>query len=139
MQEQNLPTPIAPEGSRPATVESTPNLVNNEQLPNVLPKPEVRLAPGESVNQNTHAPQFPQASLPQPITQQPAEPQSGLTKDSSLPAVADDVDLIEKVWVEKAKTIVKRTKDDPYQQEKKVSSLQEDYQKKRYGKDKTNG
>jgi len=53
----------------------------------------------------------------------------------SGPAVADDVDVIEKEWVDKAKTIVNNHRHDPYNQEKEASKLQADYLKKRYGKD----
>jgi hypothetical protein len=51
------------------------------------------------------------------------------------PAIADDVDVIEKEWVDKAKTIVDTHRHDPYNQEKEASKLQADYLKKRYGKD----
>lgn len=57
-------------------------------------------------------------------------PQSG----NDSPAVADDVDVIEKEWVDRAKKIVEETKDDPHQQEIAVNQLQADYLMKRYGK-----
>jgi hypothetical protein len=50
------------------------------------------------------------------------------------PLIADDVDVIEKEWVDKAKKIVNATKEDPYNQEKEVSRLQADYLMKRYNK-----
>ncbi len=50
------------------------------------------------------------------------------------PTIADDVDVIEKEWVDKAKSIVSSTKDNPHMQEKEVSKLQADYLMKRYGK-----
>lgn len=53
---------------------------------------------------------------------------------SASPAVADDVDVIEKEWVDKAKKIVDSTKDNPRAQEKEVSKLQAEYLMKRYGK-----
>ncbi len=71
--------------------------------------------------------------------QQPV--QSNSTDDStvvssvSTPAIADDVDLIEKEWVEKAKEIVYKTKDNPYLQSKALSEVKADYIKKRYNKD----
>lgn len=75
---------------------------------------------------------------PAPQAQQPVAPAPvGSTTDtqqSSAPAIADDVDVIEKEWVDKAKKIVSTTKDDPYEQEKEVSKLQADYLMKRYGK-----
>lgn len=55
--------------------------------------------------------------------------------DDDAPLVAADDELIEKEWVDKAKKIVAKTKDNPYQQEKEVSRLQADYLKKRYGKE----
>lgn len=53
----------------------------------------------------------------------------------SAPAIADDTDLIEKEWVEKAKEIVQHTKDDPYLQNKEMNKMKADYLKKRYNKD----
>lgn len=52
-----------------------------------------------------------------------------------MPIVANDDDLIEKEWVDKAKKIIAETKDDPYRREKEVGKLQADYLKKRYGKE----
>lgn len=69
-----------------------------------------------------------------------------LTDDSSLsvspgsqlvasPSKADDLDLIEKEWVVKAKQIVESTKEDPYVQTKEMNNFKADYVKKRYNKD----
>lgn len=51
------------------------------------------------------------------------------------PAIADDNDLIEKEWVQKAKAIVAKTKEDPYTQNKEMSRYKADYVKKRFNKD----
>lgn len=51
------------------------------------------------------------------------------------PLLANDDDLIEKEWVDKAKQIIASTRDDPYRREIEVGRLQADYLKKRYGKD----
>ena len=51
------------------------------------------------------------------------------------PQIADDVDLIEKEWVEKAKIIVERTKNDPHQQNIAINKMKADYLQKRYQKD----
>lgn len=59
--------------------------------------------------------------------QQPAQ--------AGTPQIADDTDLIEKEWVEKAKQIVEQTKADPYQQNKAMNRFKADYIKKRYNKD----
>lgn len=52
-----------------------------------------------------------------------------------VPAVADDLDLIEKEWVRKAKEIVMATQGDPYNQNKQMNEMKVDYIKKRYNKD----
>ncbi len=54
---------------------------------------------------------------------------------SGSPLVADDSDLIEKEWVDRAKKIIQETHDDPAKREQQVSSLQKDYLRKRYGKE----
>lgn len=51
------------------------------------------------------------------------------------PALADDVDLIEKEWVVKAKAIIKNTRDNPNEQTKEISKFKADYLKTRYSKD----
>lgn len=64
---------------------------------------------------------------------------SSQQSQGSLPAtppnVASDSDLIEKVWVDKAKEIVEHTRDNPYEQQKAMSKFKADYMKKRYNKD----
>lgn len=54
---------------------------------------------------------------------------------SDTPLLANDEDIIEKEWVNKAKKIVAETKDDPYRREEAVNKLQADYLKKRFGKE----
>jgi hypothetical protein len=54
---------------------------------------------------------------------------------TDAPLVANDDDLIEKEWVDKAKKIIAQTKDDPYRREHEVGKLQADYLRKRYGKE----
>lgn len=65
--------------------------------------------------------------VPQPI--------AGTTTDDSMPEIADDNDLIEKEWVDKAKKIVEQTKADPHTQNKEMNKMKADYLKKRYNKD----
>ena len=57
------------------------------------------------------------------------------TTISSNPAIANDDDLIEKEWVDKAKKIVADTQDDPHKRYKEVNKLQVDYLKKRFGRE----
>lgn len=51
-----------------------------------------------------------------------------------LPAIAADDDLIEKAWVDQAKKIIEKTRDDPYEREREFRELQADYLFKRYGR-----
>jgi hypothetical protein len=70
-------------------------------------------------------------TLPAPVVATQATPQGD---DASGPALAADDDLIEKEWVEKAKSIIAATKDDPYRREREISKLQIEYIRKRYGR-----
>jgi hypothetical protein len=71
--------------------------------------------------------------LPPPVNVQPViidEPSATIA-----PIAANDDDLIEKEWVDRAKKIIAETKDDPYKREEAVNQLQKDYQRKRYGRE----
>lgn len=63
----------------------------------------------------------------------PPMPANLVIDDSGL--TAEDVDLIEKAWVEKAKAIVRSTEGDPYAQNKELNKIKADYIKKRYNRD----
>jgi len=79
--------------------------------------------------------QAPAAQMPlPPAPAQPAQGQ-GTGAHPTAPATADDLDLIEKEWVERAKAIVARTRTDPYAQNKEMNQYKADYLKKRYQKD----
>jgi hypothetical protein len=47
---------------------------------------------------------------------------------------ASDADLIEKQWVNRAKSIVAQTQDDPYKQKKEMGKVKAEYIKKRFNK-----
>lgn len=70
--------------------------------------------------------------LPVPVIT--ADDASATAVVGDTPLTANDDDLIEKEWVDKAKKIVAETKDDPFRREAAVTQLQKDYQKKRYGR-----
>jgi len=69
-----------------------------------------------------------------PVFQQTAVPAAPATSITT-PAVADDLDLIEKEWVEKAKAIVAQTHSDPHAQNREMNRFKADYMQKRYGKE----
>lgn len=89
--------------------------------------------------QSQQIPSYQQAqqpvSLPQPNPAADPGQFQGSPVATAMPAIADDTDLIEKEWIAKAKEIIARTKQDPYQQNKEVEHMKADYMKKRYSKD----
>ncbi len=96
-----------------------------------LEKVSVSSTPTISAGQPTSLPIAPTFTDPvsaNPPGQIPLAPQG-------LPAIADDNDLIEKEWVNKAKEIVARTKLDPHQQNEEFNKVKVDYLKKRYNKE----
>lgn len=66
----------------------------------------------------------------------PAAPQTDVqaTTEPATPPVIDDGDLIEKEWVNKAKQIVEKNRNDPYKQSEELTVFRADYMKKRYNK-----
>jgi hypothetical protein len=96
---------------------------DNMQLPAVDPT-----AVGQSPQRPDAAGQSQQVSPPVPAAM-PSDLQS-----QAGPAVAGDVDLIEKEWVEKAKNIVNSTTGDPHAQSQKINQMKADYIQKRYNK-----
>ena len=126
-----------------------PILPNPEGSPHVEPprqeqvvqpvSPETAPNRAAEVSRETAAapiPLAPAPASPQPLGQDGATQSAttSMTPTNDNPSLADDVDVIEKEWVDKAKKIVSATKDNPHQQEKEVSKLQADYLMKRYGK-----
>lgn len=89
-------------------------------------------------------PPTPAGLLPQidPITMQPVQatpPTAAVSSTAASTSVDDleaaDSDLIEKAWVSKAKAIVERTREDPYQQNKQITKVKSEYIKKRYNQE----
>ena len=76
----------------------------------------------------------PLQTVPMPVAPSTDNTQITPAADDN-PIAANDDDLIEKEWVDKAKKIILQTKDDPFRREQEVSKLQADYLRKRYGKE----
>jgi hypothetical protein len=72
------------------------------------------------------------------IAQQPLIPQVDDATTAQQAATAAsataNVDVIEKEWVEKAKSIVAKTKDDPREQAEELTGMKREYIEKRFGK-----
>lgn len=87
----------------------------------------------QSVGAAQQAVQAAMPVLPTPVTATMSD--DAASADVTLPIVANDDDLIEKEWVDKAKEIIATTKDDPYRREQEVSKLQIEYIRRRYGRE----
>lgn len=95
----------------------------NDQ-PSTAGVPVARITGVKPTGQNSSGPFSNPPSIPGP---------SGI--QSITPSIADDIDLIEKEWVEKAKQIVEQTKEDPYKQNEVITQVKADYIKKRYNRE----
>jgi len=114
-----LPQPVVAEGQTPEKVVATPEA-----------KPSMNTAaPALPVSDQSQAQPIDLAQPPVPALAAP----TSASQTNNL--IADDSDLIEKEWVDKAKAIVAQTKDDPHLQNQEITKVKTDYLKKRYNKD----
>lgn len=124
------------------------NPQNNSELPpvhfesqNALPAAEQQLPSTEQITEQQQAQAIEQGVSatppfipPLPVAQSVASlPQAVPT--ASMPQIADDLDLIEKEWVEKAKAIVEQTKHDPRIQSREMNRFKADYLSRRFNKE----
>lgn len=126
--EPTLPNPNSASTEMPTQVDESLRAAVKEAG---APTPETQMVAPQA-RQQPQVQQQNQIAVADPGAQPVADP--ALSQQASIPVIADDVDVIEKEWVDKAKKIVSATKDDPHEQEKEVSRLQADYLLKRYGK-----
>jgi len=132
----NTPNFSSPELPRPQSdgsyenIPSGPLESNPENLANTTEL--ISQAQGAIVQAIQPTPQQQPAALPIiPFQQQQDDSQH----PSSNPVVAEDNDVLEKEWVDKAKQIVSETRNDPREQTNKFVVMRYDYVKKRYGKE----
>lgn len=71
---------------------------------------------------------------PVAITDDHASTHSAATQ-TDIPNEAADIDVIEQIWVAKAKELIDKTKDDPHTQKAQMSKFKAEYIKKRINKD----
>lgn len=86
-------------------------------------------------------PAFTPPPIPLPSVSLPVASDSNSTatvqsddNQSTSAQATDDKDLIEKEWVNKAKAIVERDREDPYKQSEDLTLLKADYMKKQFNK-----
>jgi hypothetical protein len=128
-----------PESAPQQNIEYHPSVPMGAEQPNpnhegVGERPHEYEQNVQQVDRQTAPPPLPvmSAPVPMPVPLPQVQQQSD---DSVGPTVANDDDLIEKEWVDKAKKIIADTQDDPYRREQEVNKLQIDYLRKRYGKE----
>lgn len=123
----NLP-PAPAEQTVSQNVGEKPSVQSPEQAPGVAeqaPRAAIAAMPVSS-------PIPPPTSSTQPLAAQNDDVVS--TTKSVKAGLIEDSDLIEKEWVDKAKRIVERTREDPHQQSELITEVRADYMKKHYNK-----
>lgn len=100
--------------------------------PETAARPETAPMPAQSMPMPSQ--QIATSPLPAQVALSQPSPTPEPVTTSAIPTLADDADLIEKEWVEKAKSIVAATRSDPRMQSSELNKFKADYLKKRYNK-----
>lgn len=128
MDSQNIPKFEIPKSAE--TREFEPGQISPEQDRTMGFEGTKEILPAPAVVSNSTSSTAPLiSSMPVPMTQ----PIASSGADDHL--IADDVDVIEKEWVERAKQVIKLTSHDPHLETKELSKLKATYIKKRFNKD----
>ena len=133
------------------------NQSGNETGSMNLPAPVTEQAP-QSVDQMEAGPSLPEtaplsaeapkeasapAAVPPPLPLPLPSDITGVTDVSdddtrqtktSVGKVIEDKDLIEREWVDRAKAIVEKTRDDPYRQSEELTTVKAEYLQRQYNK-----
>lgn len=113
------------------------------EVPSQVPvSPEILPAASpERVEQRSPIELAPPPPMPMPPMPPVVQPVVVATPDpvaddvtAANPIAANDDDVIEKEWVDRAKQVILQTKDNPFAREKAIGELQRDYLMKRYGR-----
>lgn len=115
--------------------------MDSGQQDNTLMGENTAQAPNNDLGQSSlpqasgavNMPQISNPAVPTPSINSSVSQQT--TSSVGSPSVAEDVDLIEKEWVNKAKKIVESTRNDPSQQNIQLNKFKADYLKTRFNKD----
>ncbi len=129
-----LPQPQAPAGNeKVAPLEGDPGTVQSTEQHNMeLPAGPAPVSPAQAAQSVAAAdPANPQGGAAAILPIQPPVPALAATDDLE----AEDGDLIEKAWIQKAKAIVNQTQNDPYKQTTEINKVKKEYIQKRYHKD----
>ena len=122
------------------------NPVKKDENSNNLPQPVSGVNDGLATTNHTNSttPVPPQSQIAinkgVPVAQTPLLGTASIGQNdgqhsTDSPVIADDNDLIEQEWVDKAKAIIEKTREDPHMQNKEIGEVKADYIKKRYNKE----
>ena len=115
--------PRAPDQQESGPV-AAPEKISKQELPSPSSPP-----PSNPVSTPSPAPIAEPASSV-PVDEKPPKPAPAVASNTP----ANDADLIEKQWVEKAKNIVNSTKNDPFVQNRELNKVKAEYVSKRFNK-----
>ena len=129
--EMHLPAPVAEPNSGPEMVSK-----NGNSAPGRAPESQASRPEQAPTGTATTMPAMPTVAIRVSSPADPGAATNGVisTTNSVVSLLADDSDLIEKEWVNKAKQIIERTSEDPHQESQQLTDLKADYMKKRYNK-----
>lgn len=137
MDHNTLPTPQfeLPEPQTKAGSETLAPLENGQDLAQATERRNTELPAAPAPVSPAQAAQSVQAADPQGMAGilPGLGPAQAPVIDPSIDA--DDGELIEKAWIDKAKAIVSQTRNDPHKQNAEMNKVKKEYIKKRYNKD----
>lgn len=118
----------------PKSAESTPVYTGGAEFdPSLRVEETKEILPAPSLQKHATASSVADQPVLPPPTAPTAAPTTVAVDDTHV--IADDVDVIEKEWVDRAKKIISLTSDDPYVETKEIGKLKATYMKKRFNKD----
>lgn len=123
-----LPKPQQDTVEIPASVENSANTYNNPVAGELGP---ANNEPTQAANNAVAAAMSSVSAVPMTATPLPA---SNPAASQATATIADDADVIEKEWVDKAKKIVAETKGDPHKKSQELTGLKREYIETRFGK-----
>lgn len=119
----SLPQPVEGVPPMPGTNETAPEAAE------AAPVAGERIAGPPNAASVPALPSFPMASaVPPQATVTP------VSDNAASNSTTDGRDIIGKEWVNMAKQIVEKTRDDPYNQSRELAKLRSEYMQKRYNK-----
>lgn len=121
-------------GEQPAVNFEVPSVPNSEEYNATSEQVAEKPKTPESSPSRQSAPPVPLSPVPA-VTGVPTIIPSDAGAQSIIASPpAKDIDKIEKVWVDKAKTIIAQTRDDPFLQNNEMSKVKAAYIEKRFNK-----